>query len=249
MCSLCLGDFAAIPERAETLDSRLRSVEKEKMEMEGEIDALKQQLKYSSATVATLQEQMLKKTAFFQSQVTKLFDDRKKAKLEVTDKEHELMAAQCKLDEQNVDNEVLRSRYKDAQLLINQLRKLQADLLQQTANIPAREAQLTIVSEQRTGEKAELETDLRNMSQELAKKNEPEKLLKDRLEQAEKDAEQRQLLLQHSEEIHQINSKKEELERKLLADVLVEPYGKDVCHLDNMLTDHSDHSEKGMYVL
>jgi len=190
MCSLCLGDFAAIAKRAETLDSRLHSVEKEKMEMQGEMDALKQQLKDLSATVAILQEQML-----------------------------------------------------------------------------------TVVSEQlkqRTGEKAELETDLRNMSQELAKKDEEinechqkicelenklkrredsEKLLKDRLEQAEKDAEQRQLLLQRSEEIRPINSKKEELERKLLADVQVEPCGKDVCHLDSMLTDHSDHSEKGMYVL
>jgi len=266
------GKLSASNKRAERLDTQGNSLEKATMDIENELDEWKQKLKEVNATVDTLRKQIQKKTDFFQSKVDRLLGELSETKLEVTNKE-------CELYDQNTENKLLQSKYEEAQRMINQQRKLKADLANQLdqlrSNVAALEAQLTKVSdklEQNTGEKAEMETKIKNISQELEKKGEQirecnqkiceleelqhrderEKSLNDRLKQAEKDAHtQRQLLRQHSEEIRHIKREKDELERKLAAEVSVEPCGKDVYDfdVDNMPTDRSDHSEIGMYVI
>jgi len=95
----------------------------------------------------------------------------------------------------------------------------------------------------------------RECNQKICKLNE-ELQRREREELLEKDAhKQTQLLRQHSEEMRQhseeirhIKKEKDELERKLAAEVSVEPCGKDVndFDVDNMPTDHSYRSEIGM---
>jgi len=259
------GKLSADNKRAERLDTQVNTSEKEKVDIENELDEWKQNLKEVNATVDTLRKQMQKKTDFYHSQVDRLLGELKKTKLEVTNKE-------CELDIQNIENKLLQSKDEEAQRMINQLRKSKADLVNQLqqanvvvdelqSSVAALEAQLTTVSDQlkqNTGEKAELETKIKNISQELEKKDEQtrecnQKICKlneelqrrdEREESLEKDAhKQTQLLRQHSEEIRHIKREKD----KLAAEVSVEPCGKDVC--DNMPTDCSDHSEIGMYVI
>lgn len=102
--------FAALTKLMETKTNLKHAVEKEKMSLAVKVVELEDQLKQAENTIALQKEEMEKKTAFYDTQESKLLDELKKIQQEKHDRVLELHKARIELRQQKTAIEVLRSK-------------------------------------------------------------------------------------------------------------------------------------------
>ena len=271
-----LGDFAAAAMLAERLNNQVNklssclcSTEKQKADMEVEMEELRHQLEEVTATLKTLQDQTNKTTAKLHGRVTEMLGSLKKAKQEIAHKAYKLHAREN-------DIEMLWKQYENAQDMVEQLKRSNKDLedelrqaedkVQQIAELQLQaagfEKQLQEARDQlvqKTSKNAELESMVRTLSEEMARiqqvsssrieqlqntltrREDNERLLTEQLRKAEEAANiQRNLFRQRSEEIRR--TEREELQRTT-ATIESERHSRHI-HVKDSMT--SDYPETGM---